>query len=182
MSFFAHDLIFPGKVIFLVAQSPHTHILILASISAYMLWLYRQLVVADGWLQRLILLNLNFSHVVICGLSVQVVDIAVLDRTIVPSLARSVQLVQVLLTDDLLEVAICLQLFTRLIDLRVLDEAVFDVRLPHRLDRLLDLQSIDFLGLDALLLGGLGVVGLALDLLSMLARVESLAQMLRSCQ
>lgn len=112
----------------------------------------------------------------------QVVDIVVLNRTILPSLARSVEFVQVLLTDDLLEVAISLQLFTRLIDLGVLDEAVFDVRLPHRLDRLLDLQSIDFLGLDALLLGGLGVVGLALDLLSMLARVESLAQMLRSCQ
>ena len=46
-----------------------------------------------------------------------ILDIAVLDWIIVPSLARSVKFVQVLLANNLLEIAISLELLTRLIDL-----------------------------------------------------------------
>lgn len=182
MCFFAHHLIFSGEVVFLVTQAPHAHILVMASISADPRRLYRQLVVASGRLERLVLLDFNLSDVMLWRLRVMILDIAVLDWIIVPSLARSVKFVQVLLANNLLEIAISLELLTRLIDLWVFDQAVLDVSLPHGLYRLLDLQSIYFFGLDALLLGRFSVVGLALDLLSMLARVEGLAQMLRACE
>ena len=179
--FFAHHLIFSGEVVFLVAQAPHAHILVMASISADLRRLYRQLIVASGRLERLVLLDFNLSDVMLWRLRVMILDIAVLEWIIVSSLARSIKFVQVLLANNLLEIAISLELLTRLVDLWVFYQAVLYVSLPHSLYRLLDLQSIHFFGLDALLFGRFSVVGLALDLLSMLARVECLAQMLRPC-
>ena len=175
MCFFAHHLIFSGEVVFLIAQAPHAHILVMASISADLRRLYRQLIVASGWLERLVLLDFNLVDVMLRRIRVMILNIAVLDWIVMPSLARSVKFIQMLLANNLLEIAISFKLLTRLIDLRVFDQAVLDVSLPHGLYRLLDLQSIYFFGLDALLFGWFSVVGLALDLLSMLAGVEGLA-------
>ena len=46
-----------------------------------------------------------------------ILDIAVLEWIIVSSLARSIKFVQVLLANNLLEIAISLELLTRLVDL-----------------------------------------------------------------